>query len=59
VEGIAMAGEFDRLLAGARGRGIAFRPLRELLPADPASLPAGTLGRGEVPGRQGWLGVQL
>ncbi len=59
VEGIAMAGEFERLLANARTQEIAFRPLRELLPADAGELPTGRLGRGEVAGRQGWLGVQL
>jgi undecaprenyl phosphate-alpha-L-ara4FN deformylase len=59
VEGIAMAGEFARLLKGARRQGVTLRPLRDLLPADVATLPVGSLGRGEVPGRQGWLGVQL
>lgn len=59
VEGIAMAGEFARLLDGARRQGVTFRPLRDLLPADLTTLPVGSLGRGEVPGRQGWLGVQL
>lgn len=58
VEGIAMADEFRRLLANGRGQGLAFRPLRDLLPADPAQVPAGHLVRGEVPGREGWLGVQ-
>lgn len=58
VEGIAMAGEFARLLATAQQHGVAFRPLNELLPDDPGRVPAGVLRRGEVPGRQGWLGVQ-
>lgn len=58
VEGISMAGEFQRLLANGRAQGLAFRPLRELLPADTQQVPAGHLVRGVVPGREGWLGVQ-
>lgn len=58
VEGMVMAEEFRRLLKEAPGRGIRFKPLGSLLPASPDRLPAGLLHRGEVPGREGWLGVQ-
>jgi undecaprenyl phosphate-alpha-L-ara4FN deformylase len=58
VEGILMAAEFRRLLEGARSREIRFKPLGSLLPAKLDELPAGLLRRGEVPGREGWLGVQ-
>jgi undecaprenyl phosphate-alpha-L-ara4FN deformylase len=58
VEGIVMAEEFRRLLREAPGRGIRFRPLGSLLPASPDRVPPGLLHRGEVPGREGWLGVQ-
>ena len=44
--------------ARRRGRGIRFKPLGSLLPATLDRLPAGLLRRGELPGREGWLGVQ-
>lgn len=58
VEGIVMAAEFQRLLRQARERGIDFAPLGTLLPQDTHHLPPGTVRRGEIPGREGWLGVQ-
>ncbi|WP_058910451.1 4-deoxy-4-formamido-L-arabinose-phosphoundecaprenol deformylase [Entomohabitans teleogrylli] len=58
VEGIAFSETFDGLLAMAAEEGIQFCPLGELLPADIASLPAGKVVRGEVAGREGWLGCQ-
>jgi len=58
VEGIVMAGEFRHLLQGARRQGIRFRPLGQLLPERLEALPAGRICRGELPGREGWLGVQ-
>jgi len=58
VEGILMANAFRQLLADARQGGIHFRPLGQLLPADPATLPLGDLRRGTLEGREGWLGVQ-
>lgn len=58
VEGIVMADAFRRLLGHAREGGIHFRPLGQLLPADPATLPLGELRRGSLAGREGWLGVQ-
>ncbi|QRY81485.1 4-deoxy-4-formamido-L-arabinose-phosphoundecaprenol deformylase [Pseudomonas sp. PDNC002] len=59
VEGILMAHDFRRLLAEAQHRGIRFGTLGRLLPDDPTTLPVAGLGRGELPGREGWLGVQL
>lgn len=58
VEGIVMADAFRQLLGQAREGGIHFRPLGQLLPADPATLPLGELRRGSLAGREGWLGVQ-
>lgn len=58
VEGILYADLFRQLLAQARQRGIAFAPLGERLPPDPATLPLGHLRRGHLDGREGWLGVQ-
>ena len=53
-----MANDFRQLLAQARARDIHFQPLRDLLPNDIDSLPAGQLSRGVLEGREGWLGVQ-
>ncbi|MBB4863441.1 undecaprenyl phosphate-alpha-L-ara4FN deformylase [Pseudomonas nitritireducens] len=58
VEGILMAHDFRRLLGQARSQGIRFVPLGRLLPDDPASLAVARLVRGELAGREGWLGVQ-
>ena len=58
VEGIAMAAQFDQLLARAKERGIQFRPLGELLPDDLTTLPEGRVVRGTLDGREGWLGCK-
>lgn len=58
VEGILMANDFRQLLERARQRDIRFHTLGELLPSDPATLPAAHLVRGQLAGRDGWLGVQ-
>lgn len=58
VEGILMANDFRQLLQQAQQRDIRFQPLGQLLPADPATLPAARLVRGQLAGREGWLGVQ-
>jgi undecaprenyl phosphate-alpha-L-ara4FN deformylase len=58
VEGIVMADTFRRLLAQAKARDVCFKPLGDLLPAEPENLPIGHLVRGALPGREGWLGVQ-
>ncbi|WP_343574874.1 4-deoxy-4-formamido-L-arabinose-phosphoundecaprenol deformylase [Pseudomonas sp.] len=58
VEGILMADMFRQLLRRARQDDIQFHPLGRLLPDNPASLPVARLVRGELAGREGWLGVQ-
>jgi undecaprenyl phosphate-alpha-L-ara4FN deformylase len=58
VEGIAYRDTFDELLTRAAGAGIIFCPLGDLLPADLRALPDGKIVRGEIPGREGWLGCQ-
>jgi len=58
VEGILMANDFRQLLVDARRQNICFRPLGELLPETPETLPVGQVLRGTLGGREGWLGVQ-
>jgi undecaprenyl phosphate-alpha-L-ara4FN deformylase len=58
VEGIALADQFQRLLALAKRLNVQFKPLGECLPSDPSRLPLGTVTRGALAGREGWLGVQ-
>jgi undecaprenyl phosphate-alpha-L-ara4FN deformylase len=53
-----MANDFRQLLAQAGQRGIDFKPLGDLLPADVSTLPQQQLVRGALSGREGWLGVQ-
>jgi hypothetical protein len=55
VEGIAFA-QFDELLTMAAQEEIQFCPLSQLLPADFSELPLGKVVRGELAGREGWLG---
>ncbi|MGX9742730.1 4-deoxy-4-formamido-L-arabinose-phosphoundecaprenol deformylase [Pseudocitrobacter corydidari] len=58
VEGIAFAAQFDALLTLARENDIHFCPLSQLLPDDISRLPVGSIERGEIAGREGWLGVE-
>lgn len=58
VEGIAMHQQFDELLTRAKQQGIQFCALETLLPEDVSALPAGEVVRGEIAGREGWLGCQ-
>lgn len=58
VEGILYADAFAQLLAQARRKGIDFKPLGELLPASLDTIATGHLRRGNLNGREGWLGVQ-
>jgi len=57
VEGMLTAGLFDNFLEQALKLGIHIQPLGELL-SDQDQLPAGTIKRGTIPGRDGWLAVQ-
>lgn len=58
VEGIIGAEGFDALLSMAAREQIVFCPLGQLLPDDIDTLPMGKVVRGEVVGREGWLGCQ-
>ena len=58
VEGIAFNDMFDDLLTRAAEAGIVFCPLGELLPDNVRTLPVGKIVRGELAGREGWLGCQ-
>lgn len=58
VEGMVMRSDFDELLTMAAAEGIAFCPLSELLPEDLSTLPQGSIVRGTIPGREGWLGCE-
>lgn len=58
VEGIVCEPFFHELLTMAAGEGIQFCPLSELLPDDFSTLPVGKVVRGEIAGREGWLGCQ-
>lgn len=58
VEGMVQRAAFSALLTQARERGIRFCPLSELLPCEIAQLPVGSVTRGSINGREGWLGCQ-
>ncbi|MGD8105112.1 4-deoxy-4-formamido-L-arabinose-phosphoundecaprenol deformylase [Pantoea sp. FN0302] len=58
VEGIIGLPAFADLLTRAEKLGICFCPLSELLPNDLSTLPEGNIVRGNIPGREGWLGCQ-
>ena len=59
LEGMRLAGAFERLLEGWRTRGCELVALRTLFEAlEPARLPRHAVARGEVPGRSGELAVQ-
>lgn len=58
VEGIAYRDTFEDLLKRAADAGIVFCPLGELLPENLRSIPSGKVVRGEIAGREGWLGCQ-
>lgn len=58
VEGIIGADHFERLIRQAAEEGITFCPLSQLLPEDFSTLPKGNVVRGELAGREGWLGQE-
>lgn len=58
VEGIIGAEQYEQLLQQAEDEGIEFCPLSELLPDDFRTLPKGNVVRGELAGREGWLGQE-
>ena len=58
VEGISCNTLFREFLREVLRRGWQVRPLSALLPADPATLPLGSVVPLIQPGREGWLGVQ-
>lgn len=58
VEGIAFSRQFEELLVMAAEEGIRFCPLSQLLPADVSVLPTGRVVRGNVAGREGWIGCE-
>ena len=57
VEGIACAAMFGEFVRAAKDRGAEFVPLRNLLD-DCRGIPSGTVVRGSVPGREGWVACQ-
>ncbi len=58
VEGIAMAQMFESLLQQAKAQGIRFCSLGDLLSGE-SDLPVGSIVRGFLDGREGWLGCQV
>jgi len=58
VEGGKYRNLFENFLEKALGQGITFCTLGALIPQDRATIPPGTIHRGAVPGREGWVAVQ-
>ncbi len=57
VEGLACCGLFRDFLHRAAAAGVAFSPLGNLLPPA-ADIPTGTICRGQIAGREGWVCLQ-
>lgn len=58
AEGMVLHDRFDQLLHLAHRQGIEFCPLGALLPDDVTQLPGGSVVRGSLAGREGWIGCQ-
>ena len=59
VEGMSCRSLFEDFIQKARKGGITFVTLGSLLPDDLSTIPSGTINRGSVPGREGWVAVQV
>jgi undecaprenyl phosphate-alpha-L-ara4FN deformylase len=57
AEGIAIRNEFMQFIKKAKTLGHEFSPLGAVLNAASA-VPVGRIGRGEIPGREGWISIQ-
>lgn len=58
AEGISCASMFDDFLNRCKAMGVEFVSPIDLLPSDGAALPKGSIAKGELKGREGWLAVQ-
>lgn len=58
VEGISQLEAFTALLQRGKEQGLQFCPLSALLPEDLDTLPTGKIVRGQIAGREGWLGCE-
>jgi len=59
VEGMRCHGLFESFVREAGKRGMRPVPLGSLLPENPTSISSGRIRQGSVPGRDGWVCVQL
>ena len=58
VEGMMRRALFENFIRKALEAGVTFVPLGSLLPSDLSAIPQGAVGRGSVPGREGWVAIQ-
>lgn len=58
AEGILCAPMFEDFLKRCEAKGVQFVSPEDLLPADCSTLPRGSIVRGELEGREGWLALQ-
>ncbi|MDP8247616.1 MAG: polysaccharide deacetylase family protein [Candidatus Tritonobacter lacicola] len=59
VEGMMRRELFEEFIRKALTSGITIVPLCFLLPGDLSAIPSGAIGRGSIPGREGWVAVQV
>jgi len=57
AEGGACAGLFEDFMSRCKALGAEFVTLGDSLPKDHSSLPKGSIVKGEIPGREGWVAV--